>query len=333
MMMMIAIYVAVVPVDNLLILVPKQQYQAKRLLSSSSPSSSSSVISLLINSSDDDNKLFILDTSRDCDDMTTSVVTTSNQMSSIINKNDNRRQNLIKSAIASSLLSIFIVPEAADATDVIVDSNDTTNTIVDMKSFADPLGLFTVIVPSRFYTVEENAPGTLMAIAYAIYFVFFIIFFVDPKATTTNGTSRTYKVTKSKSKSEMNHNEKTPLLNNNNNIRTFESTNATKTINLEEKGNDDTNSTRTNKADDIPFWKNVPVMMTFLIYFVLKMCVEVVLSATSVLSGFYFGWDANVLLKGTYQMNKLVKADVDLVFFRQVIWQRLKLLLLNGTYN
>jgi hypothetical protein len=65
-------------------------------------------------------------------------------MSSIINKNDNRHHNLIKSAIASSLLSMMHVPEAADATAVKVDSSYTTNTIVDMKSFVDPLGLSSI---------------------------------------------------------------------------------------------------------------------------------------------------------------------------------------------
>jgi MFS family permease len=47
-----------------------------------------------------------------------------------------------------------------------------------------------------------------------------------------------------------------------------------------------------------PLYRNIPVMMTFLIYFVLKFLLESLLSSTATLTDLYFEWEGNVA--GTY---------------------------------
>ena len=51
-------------------------------------------------------------------------------------------------------------------------------------------------------------------------------------------------------------------------------------------------------AKEPPIWKNIPVMVTFLVYFILKLVLECVLSSSSTLTGFYFGWSDS--LSGIY---------------------------------
>lgn len=41
-----------------------------------------------------------------------------------------------------------------------------------------------------------------------------------------------------------------------------------------------------------PLWRNVPVMITLLVYFVLKLVLEALMSSSPMLTRFYFGWDA-----------------------------------------
>lgn len=43
---------------------------------------------------------------------------------------------------------------------------------------------------------------------------------------------------------------------------------------------------------DPPIYSNVPVMMTLLIYFILKLVLECLLSSSPTLTAFYFGWDS-----------------------------------------
>jgi MFS family permease len=47
-----------------------------------------------------------------------------------------------------------------------------------------------------------------------------------------------------------------------------------------------------------PLYRNIPVMMTFVIYFVLKFLLESLLSSTATLTDLYFEWEGNVA--GTY---------------------------------
>jgi MFS family permease len=124
---------------------------------------------------------------------------------------------------------------------------------------------------SNLYWQQENAPGTFMAVLWAVYIIFFILFFEDPIRTNIKTHDSTVKAT---SHIKGTNGEKIPLLL------------------VETKHDTNINNSAT---DEIPIWRNTPAMMTFFIYFVLKLCLESVLSATSVLTGFYFGWDATVM--------------------------------------
>ena len=50
--------------------------------------------------------------------------------------------------------------------------------------------------------------------------------------------------------------------------------------------------TSSRRSTATPIYKNVPVMMTLWIYFVLKLVLEILLSSSSTLTRFYFNWDA-----------------------------------------
>ena len=45
---------------------------------------------------------------------------------------------------------------------------------------------------------------------------------------------------------------------------------------------------------EVPLWRNIPVMTTFLVYFVLKLILEVLLSSTATLTNYYFSWDSSI---------------------------------------
>lgn len=45
---------------------------------------------------------------------------------------------------------------------------------------------------------------------------------------------------------------------------------------------------------DVPLWRNIPVMTTFAVYFVLKLILECILSSTATLTNYYFDWDSSV---------------------------------------
>jgi hypothetical protein len=48
------------------------------------------------------------------------------------------------------------------------------------------------------------------------------------------------------------------------------------------------------QQQDNPMWRNIPVMTTFWLYFVLKLVLECLLSSTSTLTLFYFGWRGDI---------------------------------------
>lgn len=113
------------------------------------------------------------------------------------------------------------------------------------------------------YWQVENAPGWFMSVVWSVYLVLLIFYFEDPP-------KRSKPVTPSKV--EMTTGERRPLLGNGSSVVVGE--------------------------DEPPLWKNVAVIMTFLIYFVLKLLLECVLSSTGMLTEFYF--DLSASLSGVY---------------------------------
>ena len=107
------------------------------------------------------------------------------------------------------------------------------------------------------YWSPENAPGWFMFAAWSIYLIYLIIYFQDPpKHVDTPKVSSDVEMA----------GEKKALL-------------AT------------THEEATDNAPP-PLWRNIPVIMTLFIYFVLKLSLECCLSPTATLTDYYFGWGA-----------------------------------------
>lgn len=130
-------------------------------------------------------------------------------------------------------------------------------------------GLY-VLIPdhakSPFWRVE-NAPCWIMAIVWCVYLLLIVNYFEEPEHPCNDKQNDDkYKETKTTSEES---NEKSILLSNHAEV-SFRSASSTEIR---------------------PLWQNVAVMLTFLIYFVLKFILESLLSSTAVLTGYYFDWN------------------------------------------
>jgi hypothetical protein len=119
----------------------------------------------------------------------------------------------------------------------------------------------TVTNPMNDYWQVENAPGWFMATVWAIYLVCMISCFEDPPR-----RHHASDLKKRESNGGGLVGEEQPLL-----VSRGEEVKEVKTP---------------------PLWKNIPVMMTFLIYCALKMVLESSLSSSSTLTNLYFGWSS-----------------------------------------
>jgi hypothetical protein len=124
---------------------------------------------------------------------------------------------------------------------------------------------WTVKNPMNDYWQVENAPGWFMATVWAIYLVCMISCFEDPPR---RHHASDLKERESKMYGGGALGEEQPLL-------------ASMGGGEEMK-----------KVTRPPLWKNVPVMITFLIYCILKMVLESSLSSSSTLTNLYFGWSS-----------------------------------------
>ena len=126
--------------------------------------------------------------------------------------------------------------------------------------------------PNLYWQVE-NAPGWFMLVLWAGYLVCLIVCFRDPPQKKRQNVEV-----------EMTGEQK-PLLS---------SSTANHNKMEEEIPMEVTISDRSTTSKKSSLWGNIPVMTTFLIYFVLKLVLEAVLSSSANLTGFYFGWDGSV---------------------------------------
>lgn len=138
---------------------------------------------------------------------------------------------------------------------------------VAVGSFGMALGPFLGSFLNKFakhstspYWQVENAPGWFMAVVWLIYVIFHICFFIDPPKHDDDEPMA------SPHKGAAGNGEKKPLL-----------TGSKQSFSDQEERR-------------IPIWKNAPVMVNFLIYFVAKLLMECVSSSTSILTYYYFGW-------------------------------------------
>jgi MFS family permease len=119
---------------------------------------------------------------------------------------------------------------------------------------------------ASIYWQPENAPGWFMFGIWTIYLVCLVLCFEDPPKR-KDATLKKAAVS-------------------------LQMAGAGETSHLLGNG-DGTNSE--NDAREPPIWRNIPVMTTFVIYFVVKLILECVLSATAVLTEFYFGWQSGLV--------------------------------------
>jgi len=125
------------------------------------------------------------------------------------------------------------------------------------------LGLF-LSQNGRLLTIE-TAPGWIMAFAWGLYLVSIVLWFQDP---CSNKLVHKHEIAKERKTSSVSGEKKHLLVSSN-----------------DEEINDISTSIST----------LVPVMLTLLAYFVLKLALECLLSSTSMLASYYFNWHKSII--------------------------------------
>lgn len=124
---------------------------------------------------------------------------------------------------------------------------------------------------SSVYWQPENAPGWLMFTAWVVFLVCLICKFEDPPRhqlkTESVGTRKNHMGSKEERRSLLESND---------------------SVTVEELNNDDDD-------EAVPSCCNIPVIITLIVYMVLKMVLEAVLSSESNLTALYFGWKGNIM--------------------------------------
>jgi len=142
--------------------------------------------------------------------------------------------------------------------------------------------------PSNLLWTDVNAPGWIMMVAWGVFLVFLVTFFEEPDRSRmyTNSTEETSLsgkpgsiTTKTMSNDSLKSNgedEITPLL-----------------IQHGDDGNNIVQTAISLKSCETgpPLWKNVAVMVSLWMYFVLKIILEMFMSSSGIVTKFYFDWD------------------------------------------
>ena len=129
---------------------------------------------------------------------------------------------------------------------------------------------WTIWDTSNVWWQAENSIGWTMAIAWLVYFVTLVLYFENPP------------------RKEDGLGEQKRLLGSEHDK---DDENASYQMN----GDRALLSSRSTEPLEVPVWRNVPVLTTFWVYFVLKLVLECSLSSTSMLTHYYFGWDASAV--------------------------------------
>eukprot|EP00980_Cylindrotheca_fusiformis_P024592 scaffold12118_cov138-Cylindrotheca_fusiformis.AAC.9 len=138
-------------------------------------------------------------------------------------------------------------------------------------AIAAVLGRCQFPLDSRFWTVETS-PGWVMMTLWFCYFLSAIFLFEEPDRTGLYGTPKP----SSDNKVVVENSERQPLLlHKSSNVSTAASSLGEKKV-----------------TPPQPLYKNVPVMMTLWIYFVLKLALECLLSSSATVTKLYFSWNA-----------------------------------------
>lgn len=127
-----------------------------------------------------------------------------------------------------------------------------------------------IIAPSdetRYWSVE-NAPGWVMFVVWVVFFVVLLLYFTDPPRHEEESSSSAKPV------HDAEEGETNPLLPLN-------------------KVTPDGSVTSSFDDDDSSLWRNIPVMATLIVCFLLKMTLECCLSSTATVTAFYFDWNSS----------------------------------------
>ena len=137
---------------------------------------------------------------------------------------------------------------------------------------------------------DVNASSWIMVGIWGIFVITLVAFFEEPDRSSmyknTNSkvvddaastTPSDMTVTKTNSSWEGRESENKPLLSERNG-------------DIENNSKSDTKKSRTKKEP--PLWKNVPVMVSLWMYFVLKLVLEMLMSSSSTVTKYYFSWDS-----------------------------------------
>lgn len=171
--------------------------------------------------------------------------------------------------------------------------------------------------PVNLWWQPENAAGWFMAGLWFIYLVPLLLYFEDPpkhvnsKASTTpkasvsvsNGTASTPSVT------AMFNGEKQPLLSNNN------SNEPTKGV------------LKKLPPQETPLWERPAALITIFLVFLLKLVLELVLSASAPITGFYFDWPPSLTGWFLAALGLLVLPAIWVVTFASRIYEDRHLIL------
>jgi Major Facilitator Superfamily/SPX domain len=136
--------------------------------------------------------------------------------------------------------------------------------------------------PNNLIWTVETAPGWVMLILWLVYFVTTLLYFEEPDRSHLFSSKYTWIQSKVDSPQNDETQETKPLLSSSN--KDTEHVAAITVAAIAKK--------------PLPLYRNVPVMLTLWLYFVLKLVLECLLSSCATLTGFFFGWDSQH--KGTF---------------------------------
>mmetsp|Transcript_13633 Transcript_13633/g.29536 ORF Transcript_13633/g.29536 Transcript_13633/m.29536 type:complete len:778 (-) Transcript_13633:200-2533(-) len=113
---------------------------------------------------------------------------------------------------------------------------------------------------SKLWTVETS-PGWVMLCMWSLFLIASVFFFEEPDRTHIFGKKSTLELAAKNGEDKF-------LL------------------------RDDPFSGELESVCEPPIWRNVPVMITLWVYFILKLALEALMSSSPILTRYYFGWDA-----------------------------------------
>ena len=132
--------------------------------------------------------------------------------------------------------------------------------------------------PYNLIWTEVTAPGWIMLVLWGVFLVFLVTFFEEPDRTNMYKEKTKPVVSKAdtvESSMSIDKGEKRPLL-----------------VGRGDDGNDivQTAAAVNQESSEPPLWKNVAVMVSLWLYFVLKLVLEMLMSSSGLVSKYYFNW-------------------------------------------